>query len=391
MSRILHLCLSNFYIDGYSYQENELIRQHVSERHDVLVLASTETISENGQLTYVDPAEYVGKEGATVRRLPYRKWLPHKVMRKLRMHPGVYREIERFRPDVMLFHGTCGWEVRTAAQYARDNRPVRYLIDSHEDAHNSAKNFVSRDLLHKRYYGPLLRSAVDAAESILCISLETIDFVRNMYGIAPEKLEFFPLGGHPLSEEDYYRERSEWRRKLQLDDNHIMFLQTGKFGKAKRLLTSLRAFTATPDPAFQLILSGVIPKDGEESEIRRLIDSDDRIRFLGWNSGEDMRSLMAACDVYLQPGSQSVSMQNSMCQRCAVIVDNVKSHQPFVDGNGYFTQGGQDLEQIFSDISVRKASLPRMQVRSHEIALVSLDYAKLAQRISGSAPFSKVS
>ena len=162
-----------------------------------------------------------------------------------------------------------------------------------------------------------------------------------------------------------------------------MFLQTGKFTKPKRLLTSLKAFTETPDPTFRLFLSGTLTRD-DENEIHRLIDSDERIRFLGWSSAEDMRSLMAASDIYLQPGSQSVSMQNSMCQRCALIIDNVKSHQPFIDGNGYFTQAGTDLGKIFANISSDKTCLATMQTRSHEIALAKLDYAKLAQRISDS-------
>ncbi len=370
----------------YSYQENELVRQHVSENHDVLILASTETISKDGQLTYLPPTEYEGSEGARVKRIPYRRWLPHKVMRKLRMHPHVYQEIEKFSPEIILFHGTCGWELRTTTRYVRKHPSVKLFVDSHEDSNNSAKGFVSRELLHKRYYGPVLRSAIDATEAILCISLETIDFVRDTYRVASNKLEFFPLGGHPFSDDDYIRSRMEWREKLGLDESHVMFLQTGKFTKAKRLLASLKAFAATPAPAFRLFLSGVLAKGSDEDEIRRLIDSDERIHFLGWSSAEDMRSIMAASDVYLQPGSQSVSMQNSMCQRCAVIIDNVKSHQPFMDGNGYFTQGGQDLERIFSEISVRKANLPGMQARSHEIALAKLDYAKLAQRISDSAP-----
>lgn len=381
--RILHICLSCFYIDNASYQENELVRQNFSDGNDVLILASTETISNSGHLSYLNPSKYNGSDSATVKRIPYRKILPHKLMRKLRMHPNVYREIEEFLPDTIIFHGACGWELRTVARYARDHPTVKFLIDSHEDANNSAKNFISRELLHKRYYGPILRSAVDAAEAVLCISLETMDFVRDMYRIAPGKLEFFPLGGHPLSDSDYQRERKNWREKLELDAADVMFFQTGKFGKAKRLLTSLRAFAATADPGFRLILSGIIAENEDEPEIRRLIESDDRIRFLGWNSADDMRGLLAACDIYLQPGSQSVSMQNSMCQRCALIVDDVKSHRPFLDGNGYFTRAGTDLGEIFAVISSAKSDIPAMQARSHEIALQMLDYAKLACRISG--------
>ena len=40
--KIIHLCLSCFYIDNYRYQENELVREHVTDGHEVLVVASTD-------------------------------------------------------------------------------------------------------------------------------------------------------------------------------------------------------------------------------------------------------------------------------------------------------------------------------------------------------------
>ena len=64
--KIAHVCLSNFYIDRVGYQENELVRQHVEDGHDVVVIASTETYAADGTLTYVAPSTYCGGEGAQV-------------------------------------------------------------------------------------------------------------------------------------------------------------------------------------------------------------------------------------------------------------------------------------------------------------------------------------
>jgi len=41
--KILHLKLSNFFIDGVSYQENMLPRQNFKYGHDVKIIASAET------------------------------------------------------------------------------------------------------------------------------------------------------------------------------------------------------------------------------------------------------------------------------------------------------------------------------------------------------------
>lgn len=380
--KILHMCLSCFYIDKALYQENELVREHVARGHDVRVIASTEIMAKDGQLTYTEPGEYMGSDGAMVKRLPYRKLLPHKIMRKLRLYPGVEAELKTFAPDVIVFHGACAWELRTVSKYAARHPHVRLRIDSHEDANNSGRNTLSRELLHRRYFGPILRRALPPRDPILCISLEVMDFVHEIYGIPRDRLEFFPLGGRPLSDADYEARRTQKRAELGLRDDEIMLFQSGKFDRLKRLDTTLRAFVATPDPALRLFLSGVVMKDEDAGEIDRLIASDPRITFLGWSNSNEMTSLLAAADVYLQPGSQSVSMQNSMCQRCAIVIDDVKSHQPFVNGNGYLTKAGADLEVILRDISNNKDKIASMQQRSHSLALEKFDYARLSERLT---------
>jgi 1,2-diacylglycerol 3-alpha-glucosyltransferase len=64
--KILHCCLSCFYIDNYNYQENMLVREHVRAGHEVLVLASTENYNNQGQLSYSAPGCYRGSDGAEV-------------------------------------------------------------------------------------------------------------------------------------------------------------------------------------------------------------------------------------------------------------------------------------------------------------------------------------
>lgn len=378
--KILHVCLSCFYIDNALYQENELVRQHVRMEHEVKVLASTEIMSDVGALTYTRPGQYDGSDGAPVERLAYSRWLPQPVMRKLRMHPGVYQRIANFEPDVIVFHGACGWEIRTVARYARDNPGVRLYVDSHEDHNNSARTYASR-LFHRMFYRPLVRSALPDIAPILCISLDTMNFVHDLYGIPREQLEFFPLGGSPLSDERYVVERAKWRSKLALGDHHIAFLQTGKFDRRKRLLESVQAFHNNGEPDFRLFISGLFADDEYRIQIEDIIKRDARVRFLGWNNTADLIGLLAAADVYLQPGTQSVSMQNSLCQRCAVVVDDVESHKPFVDGNGFLTDAGSDLEQIFRRFATSRERIPDMRRRSHEIAVQFLDYRKLASRL----------
>jgi 1,2-diacylglycerol 3-alpha-glucosyltransferase len=375
--RIAHLCLSNWYVEGVSYQENELIRQHVDDGHDVLVIASTETHGQGGGLSYDGPRRFVGSEGARVIRLPYLLW-PAPLARKLRVHSGVYRLLEEFRPEVVLFHGTCGWEVATAARYARDNADVLFYVDSHEDRYNSARSFASRELLHKLYYRYCLNRAWPIARKILCVSLETMDFVETTYGVPRDRLEFFPLGGRPIPMGEYSARRRAVRESLGLTDDEILLIQSGKQTRRKKLIEALRSFQASAPANARLKIAGML-HDEIRDEASRLIAANPNAEYVGWKSASELTGLLCAADVYLQPGTQSVTMQHSLCCHCAVIIDDVPSHEVYMDGNGWLINEQNPLESAFAQLA--HANLGEMQERSFAVASRLLDYAKLGQRV----------
>lgn len=378
--KIAHVCLSCFYIDGYAYQENELVRQHVLDGHEVTVIASTENFGTDRRLTYVRPSTYMGKDGAKVIRLPYRAILGQKLMRKLRLHPGVLDLLKDIDPDVILFHGLCGFELRTVAKYKGLKPSVRLYADSHEDQNNSARTFISRHLLHGLYYRSIIRSCHESFDKILCVSIETMDFVHETYGLPRSELEFFPLGGRVFDDVEYVARRERGRNVAGVTAEQVMLLQTGKMGPRKKVLESLRAFTQTRGDHLRFILAGSFD-DSIRQEAEGLIASDARIRFLGWKVSEELSDLLCAADIYIQPGTQSATMQMSLCARCPVVLDDVPSHKPFMDGNGWLLKDTGDLVPVFQEIADHPAQLKGMSAASLSIASRLLDYRTLAARV----------
>lgn len=378
---IAHICLANFFIDDRSYQENELVKQHIKDGHEVIVIASTHNHDENGKTVYVEPDDYVGAEGARIIRLPYRfAFLSHFIASKLRIHKGVYDLLVSLNPDAILFHGTTGWEMQSVARYKKDFPKVITYMDAHEYWGNSAKGFISREILHKRYYGPILRNSHKAFSKILCISTEVIDFVNEVYGIPKDKLEFYPLGGRPVSPGEYKKLRETSRQTLKIEEQQTLFVQSGKITRKKKLIESLAAFSKVTNPDFRFLIIGVLD-DAIEAEVMALINADKRVQFLGWKSADEMNSILAAADVYLQPGTQSVTMQNSLCAHCAVILDDVKAHSKYMNENGWLINKSQSLENILKEVSAKRDELERMQENSFAIAKSILDYKKLAKRV----------
>lgn len=381
--KILHCCLSCFYIDNYNYQENMLVREHVQAGHEVLVIASTESYDEKGLLYYKEPGEYIGNDGAMVIRLPYRKFAPHFIMRKIRSYPNIYKLIKNFAPDIILFHGCSAWELQTIVQYKKKNPTIKLYLDSHEDFNNSALSFFSKYILHKLLYRSIFKKALPYVEKVLCISIETMDFIINFYHCPKEKTEYYPLGGKIIGNTSYNFFRNSLREKYKIKHNDLVFFQSGKFDKKKKLPEALLAFLALPyKENIKYLIAGVL-QDEIKPEVEKLIAQDKRFMYLGWQSAEDMIKLLCTTDVYVQPGSQSATLQNSICCRCVVIVDKVPSHEPFVKNNGWYVTNQKDLENALSKSinAFENGQLEIMKQNSLKIAKELLDYEILAKRI----------
>ena len=378
--KIVHCCLSCFYIDDFMYQENMLVREHVRLCHDVLVLTSTETFDDGGVLTYIDPSTYIGSDGATVKRLPYGGFLPSKLARKLRYHASVYEELLQFAPDVIMFHGMCSFELYTVSRYIAKHPNVVLYADSHEDFNNSATTFLSRTLLYRLFYVPVIRSSLKYISKVLYITYETKLFCNDVYGIDDELLEFFPLGGIVEKTDRYLSLRKDGRFEYLIDDNQTVFLQAGKFDAKKKLIESLRAFRKIKNENITFLIAGVLPAE-LDSAVRSLIEADDRVKFLGWVNSEKLHQLLCMCDVYLQPGSQSATMQMALSSRCAVVIDDVLSHRQMFCSNGALVSSQEELDTALFELSQSSEIIPKMQNNSYEYAKAYLDYGNLAQRL----------
>jgi glycosyltransferase involved in cell wall biosynthesis len=378
--KILHCCLANFYVDNYGYQENILPKQNKLDGHDVSILASTETYLNDDKLGYVEPRKYINEDGIPVTRVPYKKILTKFITRKFRSYKGVYKILEEENPDVILFHDTCAWELLTVAKYKKKHSHVKLFVDSHTDANNSATNFFSKNILHRIFYKMIARIACRHIDKILCISLETQDFLNTIYGISEDKLEFYPLGGVVLEDKEYLIKREKIRTALSLGEDDILLVHAGKLDKHKRTAEILEAFSKVESKKLRLVILGSFPED-QWPILMPMIQADHRVSYEGWGNAEELVEYLCAADMYVQPGSQSATMQNAICCRCSVMLYPHRSHEPYLKGNGYFVKTVEDMVVCFKSIVDQPQLLKQMSTDSLKIAHDLLDYRKLASRL----------
>lgn len=381
--KIAHLCLSCFYYDGFSYQENLLPRQNVVDGHETIIIASTESIDKQGKITFLGKDKYQGSDGCLVYRVPYNKSLPPLIRPKVRSYEGVYEILKDFKPDVVYFHGISAYELLVLKKYKRLNPDAKIIVDVHSDANNSGTNWISKYFLHKFFYRSIFQMTLPVIDKIFCISMECMDFAIEQYGAPKEKTEFYPLGGECLEDNEYHIRRKNMREKLNINDENILILQTGKINKKKKAVEALSQFIQVKSDKFLYIIAGSLEEDVKD-DIIDIIKTDERIKYIGWVDSNEMKDYLCASDVYMQPGSQSATMQQSLCLRNSVIIDNVKSHIPFIKNNGWLINNDKDIGDIFNILANERNLLNltnKMSMQSFNIASQTLDYKILAKKI----------
>ncbi len=375
--KILHLMLSCFYVDNANYQENVIPRQNKKDGHDVRIIASTEVYINNISLGYTKPGTYINEDGILVTRLPYKRFLSFFISKKIRAYPDLFRYISEFSPDIILFHGAAAYALIEVTKYIKKNPRVRFLVDSHEDSQNSGKNLLSKHILHRIFYRRILQACLPYIEKVLYITYETSVFLKNVYGVPSGKLHFFPLGGCIPEAKTREEIRKKIRSELNINDDQILVIHTGKLGGRKRTLEMVQAFRLVPDQNLKLVIIGSMPDEVLKSIIP-LINVDNRINYLGWLNSKLLQDYLCAGDLYVQLGSQSATMQNALCSGCAAALYPHESHKFLLKNSVFYIKSKEDLVEVLKNVSSDKAVLENKRIDSFELARNILDYAKIS-------------
>lgn len=378
--RILHIMLSCFYVDNYNYQENILPRVNKAHGHDIKIIASTETFGADSRITYIEPSKYINEDGIPVVRLPYKKFLSPKLERKRRAYVGLYEEIESFKPDVIMCHGISFKDFDVVGRYKRNHQNVKVYTDAHLDKYNSGTSFVSKNILHKLYYKAIIKRNMKHIEKVFYVASTVKDVLFEYYDIDKKYVELMCLGGVVDSDETYEKDRKEYRQLLGVSEEDIVIVHSGKMDQGKKTVELVRAFSRIKDENMRLVIIGNILEEYKEPLVD-LINSDGRILYLGWKSGEELRKYLNAGDVYAQPGTQSATLQTAACARNAIITAPYNTYLEIFDDCAMYADTEETIYDCLRKISEDNTLLHTVKNECYEKAQEKLDYNQLAKKI----------
>ena len=377
--KILHVCLSSHYTEGMTYQDNQLPDQNAKDGHNVVVVSDC-YIHEGSDLTKVEEEYKVMPSGVRLVRMNYDYIFSHLASSKIRKVKKLYNFIADEKPDVILFHGVAGYEMLTVAKYKKKNPKTKLYIDSHEDFHNSGTFWLSKTLQYKIFNRFIVNKIKNKVDKFLYVSYESKDFLERMYGLEDSKLEFYPLGGNIVEKDNKKKFSQQIRAQYGYKQDDILVLHSGKLVPAKKTKELITAFKSVTNPRLKLIILGSIPTEYSQI-LNKLIQSDERINFVGWKTSTEVIEYLCAADIYFQPGTQSATMQNAICCGTPVALYPYSSHKPYINNNGFFVSNKDDYIRVFEFILSDPESLTNMSEASYNIARDLLDYKLIASRL----------
>ena len=376
--RILHIGLNSHYTEGLMYQDNVIPDLNSKDGHDVVYVTDIYCFK-NGVLIKKGEEEKVLKSGVRLIRLNYdyifNKFISSKIMKTHKLS----KIIIDFCPDVILYHGLGGYELMTVASYKCNHPNIKFYVDNHADFNNSARTFLAK-FWYKTINKFFVWDSRKWFDKVFYITSEGRFFLKTIYSLPDDILEWFPLGGFIIDAKTRAKTRNSFLRAHNLPANSIIISHSGKLNSLKKTDELLQAFKQVKSSNFVLFICGSIDSE-YKAVLEPKIKADNRIRFLGWKNNDELCELLSATDLYCQPGSQSVTAQNAICCGCPVMLYPHLAYKDFIQDNVFWVTNVDDIKNVFLQIELNPRVLLKMKEASYELATQVLDYNKIAARL----------
>ncbi|WNF37352.1 glycosyltransferase [Bacillaceae bacterium IKA-2] len=309
--KVLHVCLASFYIDNYSYQENMLPKYHKRLGLEVEIIASLVSFDENGKSCLLEEgSQYFNEYGIPVTRLEYKKSV---VSKKLRKYEGVYEAILKAKPNIIFIHGCQFLDIKEVIKYIKQNRNVKVYVDNHADFSNSAKTWLSKNVLHKVIWKKCAHMIEPYVTKFYGVLPARVDFLKNLYKLPKGKIELLLMGADDdkILEAKKENKKILIREKYGIKPNDFLIITGGKIDPPKQqTLYLMEAVQRITDVNLKLLVFGSVTLDLKE-KLNSLVDGQ-KVQYIGWLNSEEVYEYFLASELGVFPGRHSVLWEQAV-------------------------------------------------------------------------------
>ena len=313
--KIVHVCLSMGYTEGLNYQENVIIKYQAGDGHDVTLITTDHCFHEGEWGLCQTESDYINPDGVHIIRLPFAFPIPYKLNKQIGIFKGFYPLLEKIRPDVIFVHNLQFQDIRKVAKYKKHHPEVKVNADNHSDFNNSARTWISRNLLYRFWWGPCARKIEPYFDRFFGVTPARIDFMYKVYGIPKGKTDLLVMGADDelLEKVENPEVREEIRGQYHIKENDFLVVTGGKIDHNKtQTLLLMEAVRNMKEDRLRLVVFGSVEEELKEPFFR-LCDGK-KIQYTGWATAEQAYQYFSAADLVVFPGLHSVYWEQVVAQ-----------------------------------------------------------------------------
>lgn len=313
--KIVHVCLSMGYTEGLNYQENIIIKYQARDGHNVSLITTDHCFIEGVWGICQTESDYVNPDGVHIIRLPFAFPVSYNINRQVGIFKGFKDTLEKLSPDTIFVHNIQFQDIRRVAAYKRRHPGVKVYVDNHSDFSNSARNWFSRNTLYRFWWKPCAKAMEPYAEKFWGVMPSRVDFLQNIYGIAPEKTDMLVMGA---DDESVMRAsnpeiKHSIRERFGILQEDFLIVTGGKIDAFKtQTLLLMKAVQKIARDDLKLLIFGSVEEDLKD-KLFSMCDGS-KIQYVGWAKGEQSYEYFASADLVVFPGRHSVYWEQVTAQ-----------------------------------------------------------------------------
>lgn len=379
--KIVHVCLGCFYPDGFSYQENMLPKFHKQQGYNVEVIASLLTFDKDGNSDlYPSAKTYKNEYGIKVTRLDYKS--PKHIYRILRRFSGFEDALYEAKPDIVFVHGCQFSDIDIIAKYAKKHKVTIY-VDNHADFSNSARNWLSKTILHGVLWKHCAHVILPYTKKFYGVLPVRVEFLENVYKIPKDKCELLVMG----ADDDLVKAASapeikaKIRRKYNIGYSDFLIMTGGKIDQWKtQTLLLMNAVKEIKGNVRLIVFGSVTPE--LKKQVEDLVDGV-KVQYIGWVDSKESYPLFASADLVVFPGRHSVFWEQVAAQGVPMICkDWPGTHHVDIGGNVIFLKEDSvnEIKTAIEGLISDSEKYNKMKVAAKEKGASFFSYANIAKR-----------
>ena len=318
--KIVHLCLVMGYTEGLNYQENNLIRYQARDGHDVSLITTDHCFTEGEWGLCRTESDYINSDGVHIIRLPFAFKIPYNINRQIGIFKGFGKKLEELRPDVIFVHNLQFQDLRRVKAYKKSHWEVVIYADNHSDLNNSARNWISKNILYRLWWKPCVKRIECHTEKFFGVTPARVKFLQDIFSIVPDKTDLLFMGAddESVKRAESPEIRQSIRKKFEVRESDFLIVTGGKIdGFKTQTLLLMEAVKEINNNNLKLLVFGSVAENLRD-RLSGLCDGE-KIQYIGWAEGEQSYEYFASADLVIFPGGHSVYWEQVVAQGIPMI------------------------------------------------------------------------